>query len=110
MIDEYEYRFIKNLIRKATNNMDNFTTIGSDELSMNVNGYVSRHPIGIKDKTTGIDIHERALVHFNNYKMLNRAFSYLYYEIVEKDVRDEIRKIGREQELRTDFLIKYLNN
>ena len=110
MIDEYEYTIIKRLIRKVTTNIVNFTTIDSDTLVMNINGSTSIHPIGIKDKTTGTKIYERDLVHLDNYKILNKAFSYLYYEIAEKDVRDEIRKIVGEQELRRHSIIDYLNN
>ena len=107
MIDEYEYAIIKRLIRKVTTNIDNFTTIDSDTLVLSINGYMSIHPIVIKDKTTGTKIYERDLVHLVNYKILNKAFSYLYYEIAEKDVRDEIRKMDKAQELRINSTIDY---
>ena len=61
MIDEYEYAIIKRLIRKVTTNIDNFTTIDSDTLVLSINGYMSIHPIGIRDKTTGTKIYERDL-------------------------------------------------
>lgn len=109
MIDEYEYAIIKRLIRKVTTNIDNFTTIDSDTLVLSINGYMSIHPIGIRDKTTGTKIYERDLVNFNNYKILNKALSYLYHEIAEKDVRDEIRKMDKAQELCRNYLIDYLN-
>ena len=110
MIDEYEYTIIKALIRKAISNIDNFTTIDSDTFVRNVNGCMSIRPIGIRDKTTGTKIYMRDLVNFNNYKILNKAFSYLYNEIGEMKVRDEIRKIEEAQELRRNFIINYLNN
>ena len=110
MIDEYEYAIIKRLIRKVTTNIDNFTTMASDTLVMDINGYMSIHPIGIKDKTTGTEIYKRDLVQFNNYKILNRAFSYLYYEIAEKDVREALVAISKEQEEYRNSVINYLNN
>ena len=110
MIDGYEYAIIKRLVRKVTTNIVNFTTIDSDIVVMNINVSVSIHPIGIKDKTTGTKIYERDLVNFNNYKILNKALSYLYYEIAEKGVRDEIRKMDKAQELRKNSTIDYLNN
>ena len=109
MIDEHEYALIKHLIRKVVSNIDNFTTIDSDVLVMNVNGSMSMHHIGIRDKTTGTKIYERDLVNFNNYKILNKALSYLYNEIAEKDVRDELRKMDKAQELCRNSLIDYLN-
>ena len=110
MIDEYEYAIIKRLIRKVTTNIDNFTTIDSDTLVLSINGYMSIHPIGIKDKTTGTEIYRRDLVQFNNYKILNRAFSYLYYEIAEKDVREALVDISKEQDEYRNSVINYLNN
>lgn len=109
MIDEYEYTIIKTLIKKVATDIVNFTTI-DDTAVMNINGYMSIHPIGIKDKTTGTEIYKRDLVQFNNYKILNRAFSYLYHEIAEKEVRDEIRKMNKEYELRVNHVIDYLKN
>lgn len=47
---------------------------------------------------------------FNNYKILNRAFSYLYYEIAEKDVREALVAISKEQEEHRNSVINYLNN
>lgn len=110
MIDEYEYTIIKRLIRKVTTNIVNFTTIDSDTLVMNINGSMSVHPIGIKDKTTGTKIYERDLVHLDNYKILNKAFSYLYYEIAEKDVREALVDISKEQDEYRNSVINYLNN
>ena len=110
MIDEHEYAIIKRLIRKVTTNIDNFTTIDLDTLVMNINGYMSIQPIGIRDKTTGTEIYMGDLVNFDNYKILNKAFSYLYHEIAEKEVRDEIRKVDKEQKLRRHSIIDYLNN
>lgn len=75
MIDEHGYALIKRLIGKVTTNIDNFTTIDSDVLVMSINGYMSIHPVGIRDKTTGTKIYERDLVNFNNYKILNKTLS-----------------------------------
>lgn len=109
MIDEYEYTIIKTLIKKVATDIVNFTTI-DDTAVMDINGYMSIHPIGIKDKTTGTEIYRRDLVQFNNYKILNRAFSYLYYEIAEKDVREALVAISKEQEEYRNSVINYLNN
>lgn len=110
MIDEYEYTVIKHLIEKVTTNIINFTTIDSDTVVMNINGSMSIHPIGIKDKTTGTEVYKRDLMHFNNYKILNRAFSYLYHEIAEKDIREALITISKEQEEYRNSVINYLNN
>lgn len=109
MIDEYEYTIIKTLIKKVATDIVNFTTI-DDTAVMDINGYMSIHPIGIKDKTTGTEIYKRDLMQFNNYKILNRAFSYLYYEIAEKDVRESLIAISKEQEECRNSVINYLNN
>lgn len=50
------------------------------------------------------------LSHFTNYKMYKRAFSYLYYEIAEKDVREAPVAISKEQEEHRNSVINYLNN
>lgn len=110
MIDEYEYAIIKRPIRKVISSIDSFTTIDSGTLVMNINGYMSIHPIGIRDKTTGTEVYMGDLVNFDNYKILNKAFSYLYHEITKKEVRDEIRKMDKEQKLRRNSIIDYLNN
>lgn len=108
MIDEYEYTIIKTLIKRVATDIVNFTTI--DTAVMDINGYMSIHHIGIKDKTTGTEIYKRAFVQFNNYKILNRTFSYLYYEIAEKDVREALISISKEQEEYKNSVINYLNN
>ncbi|MGL5014002.1 MAG: hypothetical protein ACRC6V_06885 [Bacteroidales bacterium] len=110
MVDEYEYTVIKRLIGKVTTDITNFTTIDSDTVVMNINGSMSIHPIGIKDKTTGTEIYKRDLVSFNNYKILNKAFSYLYHEIAEKDVREALIAISKEQDEYRNSVINYLND
>ena len=57
MIEEHVYALIKHLIRKVITDIDNFTTIGSDTLVTKINGCMSIHPIGIRDKTTGTEIY-----------------------------------------------------
>lgn len=110
MIIEDEYRLVKNLVNKVMRGIDNFDVISDNTLKMSISGDVFPIPLGVIDKSSNIDVYESGLSHFNNYKMYKRAFSYLYYEIAEKDVRDEIRKIEGEQELRRNSTIDYLNN
>lgn len=110
MIIEEEYRLVKNLVNKVIHNIDNFYVISDNTLRMSISGDVFAVPLGVVDKSSNIEIYERGLSHFTNYKMYKRAFSYLYYEIAEKDVREALIDISKEQEEYRNSVINYLNN
>lgn len=110
MIIEEEYRLVKNLVNKVIYNIDNFYVISYNTLRMSISGDVFAVPLGVVDKSSNIEIYECGLSHFINYKMYKRAFSYLYYEIAEKDVREVLISISKGQEEYRDSIINYLNN
>ena len=109
-IIEEEYRLVKNLVNKVIHNIDNFYVISDNTLRMSISGDVIAVPLGVVDKRSNIEIYERCLSHFTNYKMYMRAFSYLYYEIAKKDVREALITISKEQEEYRNSVINYLNN
>lgn len=110
MIIEEEYRLVKNLVNKVIHNIDNFYVTSDNTLRMSISGDIFAVPLGVVDKGSNIEIYERGLSHFTNYKMYKRAFSYLYYEIAEKDVREALISISKEQEEYRNSVINYLNN
>ena len=110
MIIEDEYRLVKNLVNKVMQSIDNFDVISDNTLKMSISRDIFTVPLGVVDKSSNIEIYERGLSHFTNYKMYKRAFSYLYYEIAEKDVREARIAISKEQDEYRNSVINYLSN
>lgn len=110
MIIEEEYRLVKNLVNKVIHDVDDFYVISDNTLRMSISGDIFAVPLGVVDKSSNIEIYERGLSHFTNYKMYKRAFSYLYYKIAEKDVREALTAISKEQDEYRNSVINYLKN
>lgn len=86
-MNELTYYTIKNLVRKVTDNISNFTTYNESvtpEINLGIDGkYFIASPDGILDKTTKTIILERDF----NFRTI-KAFKYIHHTIAENDVQE----------------------
>lgn len=102
-MNELDYYTIKNLIRKVTNNIDNFKVADKGILELDFNGMYSIKPLGLRDLKTNLEILEKDFT-----RRIKPAFTYLYGIIADKEVEKYRNALNQEKITKIQQINNYL--